>query len=400
MTGATRTIALPSPLRLHRGGELRAGVIAYETWGELSAAGDNAILIVTGMSPSAHAASSPEDPSPGWWEPMIGSERTFDTDRYFIVCINSLGSCRGSSGPSSPHPDDGLPWRLRFPAVSIEDVADGAAAVARALGIERLRAVVGPSMGGMTAQAMALRHPRLCPNLVVMSCAARSSAFAIALRSLQRQIVRADPGFAGGQYAHAMDVATGMGLARKLGVATYRSPQEWRERFGRERLAQGPEEDPFASEFQIESYLDSHARRWAGSFDPLCYLYLSRAMDWFDLSDYGGSVEAAYRRMAVEHALVIGVSTDILFPVEQQEEIAEGLRAAGASVDYQALPSIQGHDAFLVDIPRFAPVISRFLDRLQDRGPRAGLLGDQASDRASKSISSSRVGSPKRWPCT
>lgn len=364
MSGATRYTALPSPMPLHRGGTLTAGVIAYETWGTLSPARDNAILIVTGMSPSAHAASSAEDPTPGWWEPMIGRDRSFDTERYFIICVNSLGSCKGSTGPTSPHPEDGLPYRLRFPSISIEDVADGAAAVARDLGIERLLAVVGPSMGGMTAQSMALRHPALVPNLIVMSCAARSSSFAIALRSLQRQIVRADPGFNGGNYTHAMDVATGMGLARKLGVATYRSPQEWRERFGRERLKERHADDPFASEFQIESYLDSHARRWAGGFDPLSYLYLSRAMDWFDLSDYGGTVEAACRQMAVEHALVIGVATDILFPVEQQEEIAECLRAAGADVDYQALPSIQGHDAFLVDIPRFAPVVSRFLDRL------------------------------------
>ncbi len=364
MPGATLYTALPSPMPLLRGGELNAGVIAYETWGTLNNARDNAILIVTGMSPSAHAASSALDPTPGWWEPMIGRDRSFDTERYFIICVNSLGSCKGSTGPASLHPDDGLPYRLRFPSISIEDVADGAAAVARALGIERLRAVVGPSMGGMTAQAMALRHPQLAPNLIVMSCAARSSAFAIALRSLQRQIVRADPGYANGQYAHAIDVASGMGLARKLGVATYRSPQEWRERFGRERQKQARSDDPFASEFQIESYLDAHARRWAGGFDPLSYLYLSRAMDWFDLTDYGGSVEAACRQMAVEHALVIGVATDILFPVEQQEELAEALAAAGADVDFQSLPSIQGHDAFLVDIPRFAPVISRFLDRL------------------------------------
>ena len=364
MPGATLYTALPSPMPLHRGGEISAGVIAYESWGTLNAARDNAILIVTGMSPSAHAASGPLDPTPGWWEPMIGRDRSFDTERYFIVCVNSLGSCKGSTGPASLHPDDGLPYRLRFPSISIEDVADGAAAVAYALGIERLRAVVGPSMGGMTAQAMALRHRQLVPNLIVMSCAARSSAFAIALRSLQRQIVRADPGYANGQYAHAIDVATGMGLARKLGVATYRSPQEWRERFGRERQKQERSDDPFASEFQIESYLDAHARRWAGGFDPLSYLYLSRAMDWFDLTDYGDSVEAACRQMAVEHALVIGVATDILFPVEQQEELAEALAAAGADVDFQSLPSIQGHDAFLVDIPRFAPVISRFLDRL------------------------------------
>lgn len=363
MHGAAQFVALPSPMPLLRGGALREAVIAFETWGTLSAAHDNAILIVTGMSPSAHAASNTSDPAPGWWEPMIGPDRSFDTDRYFVICVNSLGSCKGSTGPASPHPDDGLPYRLRFPSISIEDIADGAAAVVRALGIERLLAVVGPSMGGMTAQALALRHPPLVPHLIVMSCAARSSAFAIALRSLQRQIVRADPAFADGNYAHAADVSSGMGLARKLGVATYRSPQEWRERFGRERLPQR-DADPFASEFQIESYLDAHARRWAGGFDPLSYLYLSRAMDWFDLADYGGSVVAACRQMAVRKALVIGVSTDILFPVEQQEEIAEALSETGAEVDYQSLPSIQGHDAFLVDIPRFAPVISRFLDRL------------------------------------
>lgn len=365
MPGATRYTALPSPFPLHRGGELREAVIAYETWGTLSPARDNAILIVTGMSPSAHAASSLEDPSPGWWEPMIGRERTLDTERYFIICVNSLGSCKGSTGPASPHPDDGQPYRLRFPSISIEDIADGAAAVARDLGIERLLAVIGPSMGGMTAQAMALRHPALVPHLIVMSCAARSSAFAIALRSLQRQIVRADPAWNGGEYAHAIEVATGMGLARKLGVATYRSPQEWRERFGRNRLSER-NADPFASEFQIESYLDAHARRWAGGFDPNSYLYLSRAMDWFDLTDYAPSVAAACRLMAVRRALVIGVATDILFPVEQQEEIAEALSEAGALVDYQALPSIQGHDAFLVDIPRFAPVMARFLDSLHE----------------------------------
>jgi homoserine O-acetyltransferase len=364
MTDATRVLALPSPFRMHRGGELPAAQVAYETWGTLNPARDNAVLIVTGMSPSAHAASGPLDPSPGWWEPMIGRGRSLDTDRLFVICVNSLGSCKGSTGPASPHPDDGQPWRLRFPALSIEDIADAAAAVPRALGITRLRAVIGPSMGGMTALAIALRHRELAPHLILMSCAARSSAFAIALRSLQRQIVRADPAWNHGEYGDPLEVASGMGLARKLGVATYRSPQEWRERFGRQRL-EGPKEGYFPSEFQIEAYLDAHARRWAGGFDPNCYLYLSRAMDWFDLTDYAPSVAEACRLMAVSRALVIGVSTDILFPPEQQEEIAEGLAAAGAEVDYVCLPSIQGHDAFLVDIPRFAPVIERFLDRLE-----------------------------------
>lgn len=340
--------------------------MAFESWGQLNDARDNAILIVTGMSPSAHAASHTHDPSPGWWEPMIGIGKALDTARDFVICVNSLGSCKGSTGAASAHPADGEPYRLRFPALSIEDIADATASVAAGLGITRLKLVIGPSMGGMTALAMALRHPALVPNIALMSCAARSSPFAIALRSLQRQIVRADPGWDNGNYASAMDVASGMGLARKLGVATYRSPQEWRERFGREKAAVDvpPSSDPFASEFAIETYLDAHARRWAGGFDPNCYLYLSRAMDWFDLSEYGGTIEAACRQMRIANALVIGVTTDILFPVEQQEEIADCLRAAGTNVDYQPLPSIQGHDAFLVDIPRFAPVMQRFLARI------------------------------------
>ena len=151
MSGATRYTALPSPMPLHRGGEISAGVIAYETWGTLNAARDNAILIVTGMSPSAHAASGPLDPTPGWWEPMIGRDRSFDTERYFIVCVNSLGSCKGSTGPASAHPDDGLPYRLRFPSISIEDVADGAAAVDLALAPDGAAVDASARDGGPTA---------------------------------------------------------------------------------------------------------------------------------------------------------------------------------------------------------------------------------------------------------
>lgn len=363
MPDATRHVDLPSPFRMRRGGELRGARIAYETWGTLNAARDNAILIVTGMSPSAHAASSAEDPSPGWWESMLGPRRAIDIHQHYVICVNSLGSCKGSTGPASAHPEDGKPYALRFPELAVEDVANAAAVVVRALGIERLRAVFGPSMGGMTALALAAQHPDLCPHVALMSCAARSSAFAIALRSMQRQIVRADPGWQGGAYQHPVDVSVGMGLARKLGVATYRSPQEWTQRFDRKRLTP-PGPPPFGNEFEIEAYLDAHARKWSGGFDPNSYLYLSRAMDWFDLSEHGGDTVSAMRRMQVRHALVIGVATDILFPIEQQEELAEGFAAAGAEVDFQGLPSVQGHDAFLVDVPRFAAVISRWLRRI------------------------------------
>ena len=356
---ALRFVDLPSPFPFRRGGALHGARIAYETWGTLDAARANAVLIVTGLSPGAHAASSVDDPSLGWWEEMIGPGRPIDTGRWFVICVNSLGSCKGSTGPASIDPATGRPYGPDFPELTIEDVAAAAWEVVAALGIERLAAVVGPSMGGMTAQALALLQPEACPHLLLISSAPHAEAFALAVRSLQREAIRLDPDWAGGRYTAEHLPTHGMRLARKLGVMTYRSPAEWKQRFGRARV-EFRTCGPFDREFQVESYLESHAQRFVGSFDPNSYLWLSRAMDWFDLADHGGTVEAAYQRMAVRRALVIGVETDILFPLEQQEEMAEGLRLAGAAVDFVALPSIQGHDAFLVDFRRFGPPIARF----------------------------------------
>lgn len=357
---ALRFVDLPSPFAFRRGGAIVGARIAYECWGTLAPTRDNAVLLVTGLSPGAHAASSPEDPSLGWWEEMIGPGKAIDTNRWFVICVNSLGSCKGSTGPASIDPATGRPYGPDFPELTIEDVAAAAWEVVAALGIERLAAVVGPSMGGMTAQALALLKPEACPHLVLISSAPHAEPFALAVRALQREAIRLDPDWNGGRYAADRLPVHGMRLARKLGVMTYRSPLEWKQRFGRSRI-EFRTCAPFDREFQVESYLESHAQRFVGSFDPNSYLWLSRAMDWFDLAEHGGTVEAAYQRMAVRRALVIGVETDILFPLSQQEEMAEGLRLAGAAVDFVALPSIQGHDAFLVDFRRFGPPIARFL---------------------------------------
>jgi homoserine O-acetyltransferase len=356
---ALRTIDLPSPFGLRRGGALDGARIAYETWGALAPDRGNAVLIVTGLSPGAHAASSAEDPSLGWWEEMLGPGKPIDTNRWFVICVNSLGSCKGSTGPASINPATGRTYGPDFPELSIEDVAAAAWEVVAALGIERLAAVVGPSMGGMTAQALALYRPEACPHLLLIASAPHADPFALAVRSLQREAIRLDPDWNGGHYTSDRLPTHGMRLARKLGVMTYRSPIEWKHRFGRARV-EFRTCGPFDREFQVESYLESHAQRFVGSFDPNSYLWLSRAMDWFDLADHGGTVEAAYQRMAVRRALVIGVETDILFPLAQQEEMAEGLQLAGAAVDFVALPSVQGHDAFLVDFRRFGPPIARF----------------------------------------
>lgn len=363
MSGARRTFRIPECFEMRRGGVLERPVIAYETWGRLNEARDNAVLIFTGLSPSAHASSSPEDTAPGWWEQIVGPSRSIDTRRFFVVCVNSLGSCFGSTGPASDDPATGRRYRLDFPVLTLEDVATAGQRLLEHLGITTLHTLVGPSMGGMTALAHSVLFPGVARRLLLISCGARSLPFAIALRSLQREMIRRDPAWDGGQYDPAAGPITGMRLARKLGMITYRSATEWEQRFGRERI---PEEhqagDCFGADFEIEAYLEAHAQKFIGQFDPNCYLYLSRASDLFDLAEHGGSVEAALKRVRVERALVIGVPTDFLFPVHQQRELAAGLRAAVPDVQLEELPSIQGHDSFLVDMDRFRPAIQGFFD--------------------------------------
>lgn len=368
----TRWIALPDGFPMKRGGTLHGARVAYETWGTLNAARDNAILIVTGLSPDAHAAANQANPEPGWWEGMLGPGKPIDTDRWCVVCVNSLGSCKGSTGPASLNPETGQPWRLDFPELSVEDGADAAHHVVRALGIERLACIVGNSMGGMTALAYLARFPGGARSHLNISGAARALPFSIAIRSLQREAIRLDPQWNEGRYTDAAYPEAGMRMARKLGVITYRSALEWDGRFGRVRLDSDrrDDEDPFGLEFEVESYLEGHARRFVRRFDPNCYLYLSRSMDWFELGDHcEGGTPAALARLGapgngLERALAIGVHTDILFPFQQQQEIADGLRAGGCDASALPLESPQGHDAFLVDMDRFGPAVRGFLDSL------------------------------------
>jgi homoserine O-acetyltransferase len=366
MNDARRYHELPSPFAMKRGGQLHGARVAYETWGKLSAAADNAVLILTGLSPSAHAASNEQDPSPGWWEAMIGPGKAIDTNRWFVICVNSLGSDKGSTCPASIDPATGDTYRLSFPELALEDVANAAHAAVSGLGIAQLACLIGCSMGGMSALAYMLLHPGSVRAHISVDTAPQAQPFAIAIRSLQREAIRLDPNWNEGLYTDEHYPDTGMAIARKLGVITYRSAMEWNGRFARIRL--NPEErddDPFGREFEVESYLEGHARRFVHTFDPNSYLYLSRASDWFDMAEYGnGNVQEGLKRIHIEQAMVIGVSTDILFPLEQQEQIAEGLEAAGARVEFVALDSPQGHDAFLVDIDNYSRAIGGFLAQL------------------------------------
>jgi homoserine O-acetyltransferase len=361
MASARRIVRLPGPFTMRNGATLPEVDVAYETWGALSPARDNVLLLVTGLSPSAHARSSAEDPTPGWWEEMIGPGRALDTDRFHVVCVNSLGSPHGSTSPASLDPRTGKPYRLTFPVLAIEDIAAAAREALRALGLPRVRAVVGPSLGGMTALAYAVQYPDEVDALVTISSATRATPFAIAIRSVQREAIRSDPEWRGGNYEPPGPVS-GLRVARKLGLITYRSAAEWRQRFSRERVeVREAGSGPFSVEFEVEAYLEMHAGKFVGTFDANCYLYLSRCMDLFDVAEHGGSVEAGLARIRARKTLVVGVETDFLFPIDQQEEIATLLARAGRDVRLVRLPSIQGHDSFLVDYDRFSPTVGSFL---------------------------------------
>ena len=346
-----------------RGGVLHGARIAYETWGTLNEARDNALLLFTGLSPSAHAASSPADPSDGWWEGMIGPGLAIDTDRFFVICVNSLGSCFGSTGPASIDPATGKPYRLSFPDLSVEDIARGGFETARSLGIERLDTVMGPSLGGMVVLAYAAQFPAAARRLVDISGTAAAAPFAIALRSIQREAITGDPDWQHGNYTADKPPRNGQRLARKLGTVTYRSAAEWQQRFDRQPIRPDMKKgDPFASEFAVQGYLEALAAKFVSAFDANCYLYLSRSMDRFDLSKHG-EPEAVLRRAQLEQALVIGVESDLLFSIAEQRAVARDLDKAGVRTYFRPLGCIEGHDSFLIDLETFGREIRAFLSR-------------------------------------
>jgi homoserine O-acetyltransferase len=356
-----------APFRTTLGAELPGYVLAYETWGTLSAERDNAILLCTGLSAYSHARSSVEDSTPGWWERMIGDGAPLDTRRYCVICTNVLGGCFGSTGPASPSPADGQPWGLRFPLVTVQDFVRAQARLLDHLGIERLHAVVGSSMGGMQALALGALFPARTSRVVAISSPGRSYPLSIALRFVQRQAVMRDPAWNGGRYEPGRGPVEGLRLAREIGTISYRSGPEWDQRFGRERLRDAPTD--VGPDFQVEAYLVRQGERLAGSgFDPNSFLYLSKAMDLFDLGEGAPSYEAGIARIHAR-TLVVGVTTDLLFPIQQQEEVARILRESGREARFVRLDTVYGHDAFLIDVERFAAILRPFLD---EPAPRRG----------------------------
>ncbi len=361
-------VHLPQKLHMRRGGILNRGQLAFEYWGKFNLARDNTILIFTGLSPDAHAASSTSNPSTGWWEDMIGAKKAIDTEYWYVICVNSLGSCKGSTGPGSVNPITEDIYRLTFPELSIEDIADATAAALRKIGINQLACVIGCSMGGMSALSFLSRHQGISRNHINISSATHALPFAIAIRTLQREVICSDPGWNKGFYNSHVYPINGMSTARKIGMISYRSAKEWEGRFGRlpDPIKKSPAQFQFGGDFAVESYLHKHAARFINSFDPNSFLYLSQAIDRFDLGEeYGGCSKRALAEIALDNALVLGSRSDTLFPIHQQKQIADGLQQSGAAVRFIPLNCIQGHDSFLSDTKSFGEPIREFLQALK-----------------------------------
>ncbi|MDA7748573.1 homoserine O-acetyltransferase [Gammaproteobacteria bacterium] len=367
---SAKIIEVADSFKMKRGGQLSNLHIAYETWGDLNKDQSNVIVIFTGLSANSHVTSSESNQAPGWWETMVGDGKAIDTNKYYVICINTLGSCFGSTSPVSINKKTSQPYRLTFPELTVEDMANASRLLLKKIGINKIHILVGPSLGGMKALAFSILHNTIVDNMILISTATQALPFAIALRSLQREVIRKDPLWSNGFYSYEKPPLNGVRIARKIGMTSYRSANEWVQRFGRKKSIEnkinqntfGIENTSF--EFEIESYLEHQAVKFQNIFDANCYLYLSRAMDWFDVANLGKSSLDAFSKININKALVLGVDTDSLFPPQQQKEISENLSLSNVKVEYKELSCIQGHDSFLVDTGSFAKEINAFIKNL------------------------------------
>src|SRR5713101_2407353 len=340
-------------LSLQRGGRIAPVTVAFETWGKLNAEGDNAILITHALTGSSHAhdAERPDDAKVAWWNPLIGPGRFFDTSRYFVICSNILGSCYGSTGPSSIDPGTGHPYGIRFPIITIRDMVEAQRRLIAHLGVKQLAMVAGGSIGGQQALEWAVTYPELVRKTIVVAATAALTAQAIAFSEVQRQAIMLDPLWQGGDYAPGQGPAAGLAIARMLAMITYQSEEAMEMRFARQPAQHSGIPSPTHSadlgdRFDVESYLYYQGQSLVRRFDANSYLYISRAMDLYNVSEGYPSLEAALRRIRSK-ALFIGIRSDFLFPAAHVRKLADQVRSAGGEAIYAELDSPHGHDAFL-----------------------------------------------------
>ena len=362
MTFEPQSLTLPNPLPLDGGGALAEARIAYETYGELAPDRSNAILLCHALTGDQYVASThPLTGKPGWWERMVGPGLPIDTDRYHVICANVIGSCLGSSGPASIA-SDGAPYAMRFPVITIRDMVRGLVGLLDALGIERLHAVVGGSMGGMQALSLAANWPDRAERVLVIASTSRHSAQNIAFHELGRQAIMADPDWRQGDYYGGDTPDNGLAVARMAAHITYLSEDGLTAKFGR-NLQDRPEKSfGFDADFQVESYLRYQGSGFTRRFDANSYLYITRAMDYFDLAEeHGGSLAQAFAGSPARFCLV-SFDSDWLYPTAESRHIVHALNAAGAPVSFVELSAPFGHDSFLLDVPALDRVVKGFVE--------------------------------------
>jgi homoserine O-acetyltransferase/O-succinyltransferase len=364
------TFATDRPFSLEGGGSLRDVTVAYETWGELNSDASNAILICHAWTGDSHVAgvSSAGHATSGWWDGVVGPGRAIDTNKYFVVCSNVLGGCQGTTGPASPHPDDGKPYGLRFPVVTIRDMVRAQAHLADALGISRWHAVVGGSMGGMQALEWAIIMPDRVGALVAIATCAEASAQQIAWTSIGRRALLQDPAYNNGDYYNAAPDEgpwVGLSTARMVAQVTFRTDSRFSEKFARRFKKMNFNSDGIElfSEFEVEGYLDHHGDKLVRRFDANSYLYIGKAMDLHDVGRSRGGVAEAMARIKAP-TLTMSIDSDILYPAYQQENIHNNLKNSDSRNAHVTIHSIEGHDGFLIETVAVGAGIRDFLGSL------------------------------------
>ncbi|HEX8981599.1 MAG TPA: homoserine O-acetyltransferase [Ktedonobacterales bacterium] len=357
------SLTLPA-LTLESGETLASVTVAYETWGRLAPKRDNVALLCHALTGDAHAAdfSRPDDPRAGWWNPLVGPGRVFDTNRLFVVCANVLGSCYGTTGPTSARSDDpNVCWGSDFPRITVGDMVRAQRALLAALGVERLAIVAGGSVGGLQALEWAITYPTRVERAIIIGAAQRLPAQGLAIDDIARQVILADPRWQGGHYAPGEGPTTGLALARMLAMLTYTSAAGLDTRFGRAPASQASVWPTWGQRYDVETYLHHQGDKLARRFDANSYLYLTSAMDAYDAALVWGSDVAALGRIQAE-TLVVGMSTDWLYPPEVVRGLAEGIVSAGGSAHYAEIQSLDGHDAFLKDWGQMDALLRPFVD--------------------------------------
>lgn len=352
-----------APFRLSLGASLPAFDLAYETYGQLNEGRTNAILLIHALTGDAHAAGrhAASDPKPGWWDPMIGPGRPLDTDRYYVICANVLGGCSGSTGPCDTNAGTGRRWGKEFPLVTVQDIVRTQKLLVDRLGVRRLAAVIGGSLGGMQALEWAVRYPALLDRVGVIAAAGRLDPQGIALNEVGRRAIMLDPRWRDGDYAPGEGPDEGLAIARMVGMVTYHSKESMALRFGRRQASRPVRRATLGGAFEVEGYLHHHGDALVARFDAHSYLRQCRAMDHYDVAEGRGS--EAWALSAVRaRALTIGIRSDWLFPPEDVSNLNDALVAAGADARYRELDSPHGHDAFLKEWDMLDPILREFLD--------------------------------------